>query len=98
MLSYQGSYERLRASPLNSGECAAVFAHVPLPVPRGENTVIYDLLVKNGLVANEYTVLPLDVAVQPGKDVGLASHGGLDGSGAQHVIESNGKYVLPGGI
>src|SRR6266571_4714007 len=98
MLSYQGSYERLRASPLNAGECAALFAHVPLPVPRGEHTVIYDLLVKNGLVANEYTVLPLDVAVQHEKVVALASHGALDAIGAQHVIDATGKYVLPGGI
>ena len=33
---------------------------------------MYDLLVKNGLVANEYTVLPLDVAVQHEKVVALA--------------------------
>jgi hypothetical protein len=33
---------------------------------------MYDLLVKNGLVANEYHVLPLDVAVQGEKVVALA--------------------------
>jgi dihydropyrimidinase len=60
--------------------------------------VLYDLLVKNGLVANEYTVLPLDVAVQGEKVVALASHGALDAIGAQHVIDAQGKYVLPGGI
>src|SRR2546427_4457699 len=59
---------------------------------------MYDLLVKNGLVANEYTVLPLDVAMQDEKVVALASHGALDAIGAQHVIDAQGKYVLPGGI
>ncbi len=59
---------------------------------------MYDLLVKNGLVANEYHVLPLDVAVQEEKVVALASHGALDAIGAQHVIDAQGKYVLPGGI
>ena len=59
---------------------------------------MYDLLVKNGLVANEYTVLPLDVAVQNEKVVALASHGALDEIGAKHVIDAQGKYVLPGGI
>ena len=59
---------------------------------------MYDLVVKNGLVANEYTVLPLDVAVQGEKVVALASHGALDAIGAQHVIDAQGKYVLPGGI
>ena len=33
---------------------------------------MYDLLVKNGLVANEYNVLPLDVAVKDEKVVALA--------------------------
>src|SRR5215475_4116525 len=62
------------------------------------SSITSDLLVKNGLVANEYTVLPLDVAVQGEKVVALASHGALDAIGAQHVIDAQGKYVLPGGI
>ena len=59
---------------------------------------MYDLLVKNGLVANEYNVLPLDVAVKDEKVVALAIHGALDEIDAKHVIDAQGKYVLPGGI
>ncbi|WP_143308110.1 amidohydrolase family protein [Candidatus Entotheonella palauensis] len=59
---------------------------------------MYDLLIKNGLVANEYHVLPLDVAVKDEKVVALALHGALDEIHATHVIDAQGKYVLPGGI
>jgi dihydropyrimidinase len=59
---------------------------------------MYDLLVKNGLVATEYNVLPLDVAVQDEKIVALSLHGTLDEVNATHVIDAQGKYVLPGGI
>ena len=59
---------------------------------------MYDLLVKNGLVATEYNVLPLDVAVKDEKVVALAIHGALDEIDATHVIDAQGKYVLPGGI
>jgi dihydropyrimidinase len=61
--------------------------------------VMYDLLVKNGLVANEYSVLPLDVAVQEEKVVALASHGALDAIGAQHIAASTkyeAEYVTSG--
>ena len=56
---------------------------------------MYDLLVKNGLVASEYTVLPLDVAVQYEKVVALASHGALDAIGAKHVIDATGWCTRP---
>ena len=59
---------------------------------------MYDLLIKNGLVANEHGVYPLDVAVKDEKVVALTVHGQLDDSSASKVIDAAGKYVLPGGI
>jgi dihydropyrimidinase len=59
---------------------------------------MYDLLIKNGLVANEYGVYALDVAVKDEKVVALTVHGQLDDSSADRVIDAAGKYVLPGGI
>ena len=59
---------------------------------------MYDLLIKNGLVANEYGVYALDVAVKDEKVVALTVHGQLDDSSASKVIDASGKYVLPGGI
>jgi hypothetical protein len=76
----------------------AIFHHVPLRVSQGESNVMYDLLIKNGLVANEYTVLPLDVAVQEEKVVALASHGALDAIGAQHILDAQGKLSCRGAL
>ena len=59
---------------------------------------MYDLLIKNGLVADEHGVYNLDVAVKDEKVVALAVHGQLDSDGATKVIDAAGKYVLPGGI
>lgn len=59
---------------------------------------MYDLLIKNGLVANEYGVYALDVAVKDEKVVALTVHGQLDDASADKVIDAAGKYVLPGGI
>jgi dihydropyrimidinase len=59
---------------------------------------MYDLLIKNGLVANEYGVYALDVAVKDEKVVALTVHGQLDETSADKVIDAAGKYVLPGGI
>jgi len=59
---------------------------------------MYDLLIKNGLVADEHGVYPLDVAVKDEKVVALSVHGQLESDGAAKVIDAAGKYVLPGGI
>ena len=59
---------------------------------------MYDLLIKNGLVANEFGVYALDVAVKDEKVVALTVHGQLDDASAHKVIDAAGKYVLPGGI
>lgn len=59
---------------------------------------MYDLIIKNGTVANEYTVLPLDVAINDEKVVALGIRGQFDESTATKVIDATGKYVIPGGI
>ncbi|CAB5008288.1 MAG: amidohydrolase family protein [Actinobacteria bacterium] len=59
---------------------------------------MYDLLIKNGLVADEHGVYPLDVAVKDEKIVSLSVYGQLDDSSASRVIDAQGMYVLPGGI
>ncbi|MEI6372181.1 MAG: amidohydrolase family protein [Actinomycetes bacterium] len=59
---------------------------------------MYDLLIKNGMVADEHGVYPLDVAVKDEKIVALSVHGQLESDGATKVIDAAGKYVLPGGI
>jgi len=59
---------------------------------------MYDLLIKNGLVANEYGVYALDVAVKDEKVVALSLHGQLEDASAHKVIDASDKYVLPGGI
>ena len=59
---------------------------------------MYDLIIKNGLVANEYAVLPLDVAVKDEKIVVLGVRGQFADADATKVIDATGKYVVPGGI
>jgi dihydropyrimidinase len=59
---------------------------------------MYDLLIKNGLVADEHGVYALDLAVKDEKVVALSVHGQFDDVGAATVIDAAGKYVLPGGI
>ena len=59
---------------------------------------MFDLLIKNGLVADEHGVYPRDVAVSDEKIVIMSVHGILDDSSAHKVIDAGGKYVLPGGI
>lgn len=59
---------------------------------------MYDLLIKNGLVGNEYGVQELDVAIKDEKVVALTTHGQLSDDSASKVIDAAGKYVLPGGI
>lgn len=59
---------------------------------------MYDLLIKNGRVGNEYGVQELDVAVKDEKIVALTTTGQLSDDSASKVIDATGKYVLPGGI
>ncbi|TJZ97865.1 amidohydrolase family protein [Actinacidiphila oryziradicis] len=59
---------------------------------------MFDLIIKNGLVASEYNVLPLDVAVHAEKVVALGVHGQFDRMDAANVIDATGNYVLPGGV
>jgi dihydropyrimidinase len=59
---------------------------------------MFDLIIKNGLVASEYNVLPLDVAVHAEKVVALGVHGQFDRMDAAKVIDATGNYVLPGGV
>ncbi|MBC9732799.1 amidohydrolase family protein [Nocardioides marmotae] len=59
---------------------------------------MYDLIIKNGLVANEHDVLPFDVAVKDEKIAALGVRGQFDGVGAEKVIDAAGKYVVPGGV
>lgn len=59
---------------------------------------MYDLIIKNGLVASEHEVLALDVAVADEKVAVLAGPGHLDDAAAHTVIDAGGKYLVPGGI
>ncbi|GAB6902568.1 amidohydrolase family protein [Kineosporia succinea] len=59
---------------------------------------MYDLIVKNGLVASEHDVLPLDVAVEGEKIAALGTRGQFDAVGATKIVDAQGKYVVPGGI
>ncbi|MCW2542205.1 MAG: Dihydropyrimidinase [Frankiales bacterium] len=59
---------------------------------------MYDLIIKNGMVANEYVVLPLDLAVKDEKIVALGVAGQFADAEASRVIDAAGKYVVPGGI
>lgn len=59
---------------------------------------MYDLIIKNGLVATEHDVLPFDVAVKDEKIAALGRYGQFDEIGADKVIDAAGNYVVPGGI
>jgi dihydropyrimidinase len=59
---------------------------------------MYDLIIKNGNVADERSVQPLDIAVKDEKIVALGLHGQFDATGAVTVVDADGKYVVPGGI
>lgn len=59
---------------------------------------MYDLIIKNGLVATEHDVLPFDVAVHDEKVAALGTRGQFDEVGAEKVIDADGKYLVPGGI
>ena len=57
-----------------------------------------DLIITNGQVVDERSVLPLDVAVQDEKIVAVGVRGQFSGLEAATVIDATGKYVVPGGI
>ncbi|RTL69723.1 MAG: hypothetical protein EKK42_06330 [Pseudonocardiaceae bacterium] len=59
---------------------------------------MYDLIVTNGLVADDRTVQPLDIAVKDEKIVAVGTHGQFTDTGAATVVDAAGKYVVPGGI
>jgi dihydropyrimidinase len=59
---------------------------------------MFDLIIKNGLVATEYNVLPFDVAVHHERIAALGVHGQFDQAGAAKVIDASGSYLVPGGV
>jgi dihydropyrimidinase len=59
---------------------------------------MYDLIVKNGNVADEHSVQPLDIAVKDEKIVAVGLHGQFDNADTAAVVDAAGKYVVPGGI
>ncbi len=59
---------------------------------------MYDLIVTNGLVADDRTVQPLDIAVKDEKIVAVGVHGQFAETGAATVIDAAGRHVVPGGI
>ena len=59
---------------------------------------MYDLIITNGNVADERSVLPLDIAVKDEKIVAVGTHGQFSEVGAATVVDATGKYVVPGGI
>ncbi len=59
---------------------------------------MYDLIIKNGLVATEHDVFPYDIAVHDEKIAAVGGRGQFDAVGAEKTIDAQGKYVVPGGI
>jgi dihydropyrimidinase len=59
---------------------------------------MYDLIVTNGLVADDRTVQPLDIAVKDEKIVAVGVHGQFAETGAATVVDAAGRHVVPGGI
>lgn len=59
---------------------------------------MYDLIVTNGLVADDRTVQPLDIAVKDEKIVAVGVHGQFAETGAAAVVDAAGHHVVPGGI
>jgi dihydropyrimidinase len=59
---------------------------------------MYDLLIKNGDMANEYGVYPLDIAIKDEKIVAVGVRSQFSDDNAVKVIDAAGRYVIPGGI
>jgi dihydropyrimidinase len=58
----------------------------------------YDLLVQGGVLVDDVSARPGDIAVADGRIAAVAAPGELDPSDAGELIQAAGKLVLPGGV